>query len=80
LAYSAADLDQRKAQRIEWHSLDARRNELPSQGVKKPVGRRVQQKPKLVGQKRWQLKRPALRATLKSLIRFSLSPRLTYQL
>jgi hypothetical protein len=49
LAYSAADLDHKKAQRIELHPLDARPNELPSQGVQQPVSCRVQQQPKLVG-------------------------------
>src|SRR5215207_3758512 len=50
LAYPPTDLDQHKPKRIQLHSLYTRLNQLPAQSVQKPVGRRMQKEPKLVGE------------------------------
>ena|SRR5215203_283489 len=50
LAYPPTDLDQHKPKRIQLHSLYTRLDQLPAQSVHKPVGRRMQKEPKLVGE------------------------------
>lgn len=80
LADPAADLDETDPQGVQLEAGDASLHEFAAQRVEQPVGGGMKQEAELIRQKRWQLRRSAKQASLRSLIQSSGSPRRPYQL
>src|SRR5215207_6547181 len=80
LAHSAADLDEQKPQRVQLHLADSGPDQLSPDVVENPVGRRVQQQPKLVGEEAVATQAIRLQRPFEILYPpLTASPRLTYQ-
>jgi hypothetical protein len=79
LAHPAADLDGQEPQRAELHPANSGPDQPSSDVVGKPVGRRVQEQPELVGKEAVAAEAICLQRPFEVLYPPLAPPRLTYQ-